>query len=193
MAEVTGSSRDSAIGDGIATDLVYKSQHATIMFAGTVLARLQNIQFQINKNIEKFHEIGSTSPLYVESELDYTGSFDGLYFDQSKIRIAIGRDKDYVGSLDGKADLLSAVYTKAATDPLKSVDFGNVGTWPQGFKFDIVVQIHRSSNDDTGFTQFVMRNSMVDTYDFAIPLNRAITERVAFVFHGIEGRRYPAA
>jgi hypothetical protein len=191
MSEITGSTRDSPIGDGVATDLVYKSQHATIMFAGTILARLQNIQFQINKNIEKFHEIGTTSPLYVEGELDYTGSFDGLYFDQSKIRIAIGREKDYVGSLGGKVDVLSAVYTKAATDALASVDFGNVGTWPQGFKFDVVVQIHRSSSDDKGFTQFVLKNCMVDTYDFAIPLNRAINEKIAFVFHGIEGRRFP--
>lgn len=191
MSEITGSSRTSPIGDGVATDLVYKSQHATIMFAGTILARIQNLQFQINKNIEKFHELGSTAPLYVEGELDYTGSFDGLYFDQSKIRIAIGRSKDYVGGLDGKAELLSSVHTGAADEALSSVDFGNVGTWPQGFKFDIVVQIHRSSNDDTGFTQFVLKNCMLNTYDFTIPLNRAITERLAIVFHGIEARRYP--
>ena len=190
MSEIVGSTRDSPIGDGVATDLVYKSQHATIMFAGTILSRIQNFAYQINKNIEKFHEIGSTAPLYVESELDYTGSFDGLYFDQSKVRIAIGRNKDYVGSLGGKADLLSSVHTKIATEALKSIDFGNVGTWPQGFKFDIVVQMHRSSIDDNGFTQFVLKNCMINTYDFAIPLNRAITERIAFVYHGIEGRRF---
>ena len=189
MSEITGSTRTSPIGDGVATDLVYKSQHATIMFAGTILSRIQNIQFQINKNIEKFHEVGSTAPIYVESELDYTGSLDGLYFDQSKIRIAIGRSKDYVGSLGGKADLLTNVHTGVVTTALKSVDFGNVGTWPQGFKFDIVIQVHRSSSDDIGFTQFVLKNCMLNTYDFAIPLNKALNERIAFVFHGIEALR----
>ena len=96
-----------------------------------------------------------------------------------------------MGALGGRAELLSAAHTKAATDALKSFDFGNVGTWPQSFKFDIVVQIHRSGPGDYGFTQFVVKNCMLDTYDFAIPINRAITERIAFVFHGIEARRYP--
>ena len=189
MSEITGSTRSSPIGDGVATDLVYKSQHATIMFAGTILSRVQNISFQINKNIEKFHEVGSTAPIYVESELDYTGSLEGLYFDQAKIRIAIGRDKDYVGSLDGKATLLTNAHTGVADTALNSVDFGNVGTWPQGFKFDIVIQIHRSSSDDTGFTQFVLKDCMLNTYDFAIPLNKALNERIAFVFHGIQAIR----
>lgn len=189
MAEITGSTRTSPIGDGVATDLVYKSQHATVMFAGTILSRIQNIAFQINKNIEKFHEVGSTAPIYVESELDYTGSLEGLYFDQAKIRIAIGRDKDYVGSLGGKANLLSNEHTGTVDTALNSVDFGNVGTWPQGFRFDIVIQINRSSNDDTGFTQFVLKDCLLNTYDFAIPLNKALNERIAFVFHGIQAIR----
>lgn len=190
MSELYGSSRDSTIEDGVATDLVYKSQHATIMFAGVILSRVQNIDFQINKNIEKFHEIGSKSPLYVESELDFTGSFDGLYFDQAKVRIAIGLNKDRVGALDGRIESLGTQHTEPASEELSSMEFGMVGTWPRGFRFDIVIQIHRSSIDDHGFTQFTLRDCMLNTYNFGIPLNRAINEKVAFVFHAIKARRY---
>lgn len=200
MSQEGESTNVSVIGDGIATDLVYKSQHVTIMLGGVIIGRIQEISFQINKNIEKFHEVGSTSPFYAEGELDYTGTFSNLYFDQAKIRLAIGRDKDYVGGLtDGEITTLDSSYTKVATERLSSQLFGIAGTWPKGFKFDIVVQLHREgaggvgpSSSDTGFTQFVLSKCMIGTYDFNVPLNRAVTERIAFVFHGISAVRFPS-
>lgn len=200
MSQEGAGTNVSVIGDGIATDLVYKSQHVTIMLGGVIIGRIQDIAFQINKNIEKFHEVGSTSPFYAEGELDYTGTFTGLYFDQSKIRLAIGRDKDYVGSLTGgEIRTLDSSYTKIATDVLSSQLFGIAGTWPKGFKFDLMIQIHREgaggmgpirAGGDTGFTQFVLKKCMINTYDFSVPLNRAVTERIAFVFHGISAVRF---
>lgn len=190
----------SAIGDGIATDLVYKSQHVTIMLGGFIIGRIQDISFQINKNIEKFHEVGSTSPFYAEGELDFTGTFTGLYFDQAKIRLAIGRDKDYVGVLtEGEITTLDSSYTKAATERLSSQLFGLAATWPRSFKFDLVIQLHREgsggvgpASSDLGFTQFVLNKCMINTYDFTVPLNRAVTERIAFVFHGVSAVRFPS-
>lgn len=191
MSQEGAGTNVSAIGDGIATDLVYKSQHVTIMLGGFIIGRIQDIAFQINKNIEKFHEVGSTSPFYAEGELDYTGTFTGLYFDQSKIRLAIGRDKDYVGALtDGEITILDSSYTKIATERLSSQLFGIAGTWPKGFKFDLVIQLHRETIGDTGFTQFALNKCMISTYDFSVPLNRAVTERIAFVFHGISATRF---
>ena len=198
MSQEGAETNVSAIGDGIATDLVYKSQHVTIMLGGFIIGRIQDISFQINKNIEKFHEVGSTSPFYAEGELDFTGTFTNLYFDQAKIRLAIGRDKDHVGTLtDGEITTLNSGYTKAATERLSSQLFGIAGTWPKGFKFDVVVQLHREgaggigpTKGDLGFTQFVLKKCMINTYDFTVPLNRAVTERIAFVFHGISAVRF---
>jgi len=199
MSQEDARTNVSPIGDGISTDLVYKSQHVTIMLGGFIVGRIQEISFQINKNIEKFHEVGSTSPFYAEGELDFTGTFTNLYFDQAKIRLAIGRDKDIVGGLGGEVATLSSLYTKIATERLSSQLFGIAGTWPKGFKFDIVVQLHRSgsggvgpASGDTGFTQFVLNKCMINTYDFNVPLNRAVTERIAFVFHGISAVRFPS-
>jgi len=201
MSQEGSQTNVSAIGDGIATDLVYKSQHVTIMLGGFIIGRIQDISFQINKNIEKFHECGSTSPFYAEGELDFTGTFTGLYFDQAKIRLAIGRDKDDVGALTGgEVTTLDSSYTKAATEKLSSQLFGIAGTWPRGFKFDLVIQLHRegaggigpTKASDVGFTQFVLDKCMINTYDFTVPLNRAVTERIAFVFHGISAVRFPS-
>lgn len=193
MSQEGSQTNVSVIGDGIATDLVYKSQHVTIMLGGVIIGRVQDIAFQINKNIEKFHEVGSTSPFYAEGELDFTGTFTGLYFDQAKIRLAIGRDKIYVGGLtEGEITTLDSSYTKAATEKLSSQLFGIAGTWPKGFKFDLVIQLHREAVGDTGFTQFVLNKCMLNTYDFSVPLNRAVTERIVFVFHGISAVRFPS-
>lgn len=200
MSQEDARTNVSTIGDGIATDLVYKSQHVTIMLGGFIVGRIQDISFQINKNIEKFHEVGSTSPFYAEGELDFTGTFTNLYFDQAKIRLAIGRAKDYVAGLtDGVITTLDAGYTGVVTTALSSQLFGIAGTWPKGFKFDVVVQLHREgsggvgpSSTDTGFTQFVLKKCMINTYDFNVPLNRAVTERIAFVFHGISAVRFPS-
>lgn len=198
MSQEGAGTNASVIGDGIATDLVYKSQHATIMLGGVIVGRVQDLSFQINKNIEKFHEVGSPNPFYAEGELDYTGTFNNLYFDQAKIRLAIGRNKDYVGGLtDGVITTLDSGYTKTATEELSSQLFGIAGTWPKGFKFDIVVQLHREgsggvgpASGDQGFTQFVLKLCMMSVYDFNIALNRAITERISFVFHGISAARF---
>ena len=193
MSQEGSQTNVSPIGDGIATDLVYKSQHVTLMLGGVIIGRIQDISFQINKNIEKFHEVGSTSPFYAEGELDYTGTFTNLYFDQAKIRLAIGRNKDYVGGLtDGEITTLDSSYTKVATERLNSQLFGIAGTWPKGFKFDIVIQLHREGPRDIGFTQFVLNKCMIGNYDFNVPLNRAVTERIAFVFHGISAVRFPS-
>jgi hypothetical protein len=192
------SSTGSAIGDGVATDLVYKSQHVTIMLAGVIIGRAQEISFQINKNIEKFHELGSSSPTYQEGELDFTGTLTALYFDQAKIRLAIGMDKDVVGRGGGVADVLTSAHTGVVTDPAASVMFGSVDSWKKGWKFDILVRLHRQgqggvsggSASDFGYTQFKLKRCMIDIYNFNVPLNRAVNERLDFVFHGIEGRRF---
>lgn len=177
----------SPIGDHVPPTGKYRGYHVHVSFAGSIVARAQEIIVNVNNNMESYGELGTRHLKWQPGALEVRGSMRQFTFDTLKLRLALGNyfNNPIVMGSGGYVNILNPALPLSPLVP--SPAFGTQ-PWLLPWRFLITFEIHSETTDN--YLEYKIDNASIDTWRLQAVTDGDVVENLNFVAETIGVRRF---